>query len=328
MHELILDLVRDMPTPYRLARLPLDDGALVSLFSATERPRWIAKTATNAAGIRRLRAEARALGWMETQAEALGVPRLLGWREEASGDVACLVQSGVTGRPAFGLRRGRRGLPFPTHLVGDWLQRFQCLVISPRQRSVADVRAEVCRQADADAEAHPGYAALLDGLLAGLQTLPLGTGALTPSVAVHGDFWAGNVLLAPAASRGLRLRVIDWSGFDDGTGLEDMLTWMAFLDARRSVPEAGRLQRWRRVFFVPGPARDFLRDWSQRVGYAAATARLAFYLFLLRRLSWELGLCLQARSPGEQARARQEWTAVVAWLAQNRYPDPFSATPA
>ena len=41
-----------------------------------------------------------------------------------------------------------------------------------------------------------------------------------PAVAVHGDFWAGNVLAC-----GERLSVIDWTTFHYGAPLEDLITF-------------------------------------------------------------------------------------------------------
>ena len=332
MHELILELVRDSREPYALARFPLDDGAMVALFSAG-RPRWIAKTADRPAGVRRLRAEARGLGQIEPDANALGVPRLLGWNETPDGDfdaVACLVQSAVPGgheHLAWNRRDGLAPLPATTLAAGDWIRRFQTRVAPPRALTLGELTDQICGLAAADRRSHPEYAPLLDGLLAVIDRLAARARCEPPAVAVHGDFWAGNILVERPRGRAPLLHVVDWSGFDAGTALDDILTWMAQLRLAGIPPAAPRLERWIRVFFTPGRAREYLRDWKVEAGYSEADARLAFYLHLIRRMSWELGLGLQSRSQFERGRARREWEQVLDWLVQYRYPDPFTPVP-
>ena len=326
MHELILDLLQDHPGA-ALARFPLDDGALLCLFHGGACPRWIAKTAAGEAGIRRLRAEAAALDQLEPWANILNIPRRLGWHDGAAApdELACLVQSGVDGTPAAGvcdLRRPWAALPDETRHIAAWLRRFQVTVPPPRACTLADLERQARRQAEDACSSHPEYAPLLRSALAALPPLPEPS---RPAIAIHGDFWSGNVLWDSKRDPSRAVGVIDWSGFGAGTALEDLLTWTAHLGARGRL--RSRLERWRVLFFSPGTARDFLRGWSAGCGYGESLARWAFYLFLLRRMGWELGLGLQARDDTERATAQCDWTEIAAWLAQHRHPDPFTPMP-
>ena len=326
MHELIRDLLQNHPGA-ALARFPLDDGALVCLFQGGACPRWIAKTAAGEAGIRRLCAEAAALNQLEPWADILNIPQRLGWHDGAAAAAgeACLVQSGVNGAPAAGvcdLRRPWAALPDETRRVAAWLRRFQVTVPPPHTSTLADLEQQARRQAERACLSHPHYAALLRSALTALPPLAEPS---RPATAIHGDFWSGNVLWDSKRGPSKAPGVIDWSGFGAGTALEDLLTWTAHLGARGRV--LSRLDRWRVLFFSAGTARDFLRDWSSGCGYGESLARWAFYLFLLRRMGWELGLGLQARDAAERARAQRDWTEIAAWLTQHRHPDPFTPMP-
>lgn len=328
MHELILELVRDQPTPAALARFPLDDGALVCAFRDAERPRWVAKTAFGATGIRRLQAEAQALGYLEPWAERLGLPRLLGWDDgaDAADGSACLAQTGLDGTPARGaaaLSRPWAPLPEETREIAEWLLRFQTSVRPRTAVALGELDRAARAQMPRDCQAAPPYAALLLPLLAALPPL---VEPNRPAEAAHGDFWAGNVLFDAHARQLPQVRVIDWSGFGPATALDDLLTWTAHLGARRYA-RLGRLGRWQALFFSPGTIREYLRAFAARRAYGEALARWAFYLFLIRRLRWELGLDLQTRNDTERAAAQAEWTEIVAWLQQRRYPDPFTPMP-
>lgn len=328
MHELVLELLRDQPQPGALARFPLDDGALVCAFRGPGRPRWIAKTAEGEAGIQRLRAEAAALGQMEAHADVLGIPRLLGWEDgtDSPDGNACLVQSGVAGEPALGtvaLRRPWAPLPEETRQAAAWLDQFQQLVPPPRAATLGELEQELRSQIEQDCLLDPEHRPLLLPLLKALPPSPEPGRA---AVAMHGDFWAGNVLLEARAGWPLAVRVIDWSGFGAGTALVDLLTWMAQLGENRTR-RMERLARWQALLFAPGTVRDFLRGWSANRHYGADLARWAFYMFLLHRLRWELGLALQTRDAAERAQAQRDWAAIIAWLVQHRYPDPFTPLP-
>ncbi|HUX67643.1 MAG TPA: phosphotransferase [Terriglobales bacterium] len=342
MHELILEMVQMAPAPVALSRLPLDDGALVVGFAvggdrrqrAQAPPLWVGKTGYGSRGCRRLRAEAQALGQLEGLAGTLPVPRLLGWREsEVRGEaVACLVQSGMAGTPMEGAGPrgwGSRGLPAALLAAGDWLRRFQRLADAQRlagpRRGLTELAAEACARAENEAEGHAELAPLLTALSPVVAHAAARAEPGAASVPMHGDFWAENILAVRPVRSLHDMSVIDWSGLGAGSALDDLLTFTANLSDGAARRE--RLGRWQELFFAPGRVRDYLRDWAAAAGYGDRTARLAFYLFLLRRLVWELGLGLQTRSAGERAQARAEWSEVLAWLAQRRYPDPFLPMP-
>ena len=179
--------------------------------------------------------------------------------------------------------------------------------------------------AEANARRHTEWARLLLGLAPVLEAAAAAASATLRSRPAHGDFWSGNVLARPPKANCDDLAVIDWSGLTAGSALDDLLTWVAQSSRGLGAARANRLECWQRWFFAPGPVRQYLRAWAAEAGYDAASARLAFYLFLQRRLGWELGLDLQTRSEGEQAWAGVQWNDALEWLRQAGHPDPFTA---
>ncbi|MGH9476736.1 MAG: phosphotransferase [Terriglobales bacterium] len=306
MHEVVRELMeRDWP-PAVVARVPLDGGALVAGFepAGRQRLRWVAKVGYGQAACQRLRAEAAALRGLAAVAEQLQIPRLLAYREQGGGATAraCLAQSGLAGAR---WRRRRAAA------VLAWLRRFQELAPGPGPRPalqtlVATMREQCTTQVRCD----PDLAPWLDWVAA--QLPPESHAGAALAAPVHGDFWPGNVLWQPGGGVG----VVDWGGWGWGSRLDDVLTW----HTHPGLGEA-RLDPVLRQ----GEARRCLRAWAAAAGYDGAAARLAFYLFVARRVRWELGLDLQARRQAERRQARREWRAVLAALARQRYPDPFAA---
>jgi aminoglycoside phosphotransferase len=328
MHDLVRELTQvEAPQP-RLTRLPLDEGALiVALAPRSEALLWVAKTAYGPAACRRLRAEAWALERLAQQALLLNLPRLLAWRESTEGGVTqgCLVQTALPGRRrtcAWNPRRPWAELPAAVGAAADWLRRFQDLVdagvLRRRRNTLAELSAEDA--SDAAASRIGGeYAQLLTALP---RSVACSAGArATP---VHGDFWMGNLLWQPAG----RIGVVDWSGLSVGSAIEDVLTFMANLPCVSSRGRCSRLESWQALWFSPGRPRQLLRACAAAAGYSDSDARCAFYLFLAKRMRWELGLGLQTRSADDRGEAAREWTAIVAWLAERRFPDPFTPMPA
>ncbi|HEY7856717.1 MAG TPA: phosphotransferase [Terriglobales bacterium] len=332
MHELILDLLDQAPA-HVITRIPLDQGALIACFDtpgragvgaqagAPQPPRWIAKTATTPAAILRLQAEAQALGYLEPWSQTLRIPRILGWQE--SDHECCLVQSGALGLPQpcrWDLRRPWAALPLTLTQAADWLAYFQQLVPARRPVPLAELAGAMRRKLRENAARDQEAAKLLLELCA---IIPSHSPDLM-SVACHGDFWRGNVLFTSGSKLPSLTGVIDWSGFTGSTALDDLLTWMATLTPR--APRS-RLELWLALFFRPGRPRDFLRQWASRHGYDDRAARLAFLVFLARRMQWELGLDLQARDAAERASALGDWAELLAWMAQHNYADPFTPLP-
>ncbi|MGH9412295.1 MAG: phosphotransferase [Terriglobales bacterium] len=309
MHDLVLARLQTKPTPV-LAQLPLDGGSLLAAFAPQPRGSmlWLAKTAYGASACLRLQAEANALTLLAPVAATLQLPQLLAFSAAGEGQSAsaCLLQTALPGRP----------------LRCRWLQLFQdCTANLPLPRpSLADLGAAVARDTRLALQRQPQ----LQPLLAWVLDCFAAPGPACPAVAIHGDFWFGNVMWN---SRPPSLGVIDWSSFGVGSALDDLLTWMTHLPAGRSGRYRAHVEVWPAVLLASGSPRQMLCDWARRASYDAATARYAFYLFLARRLLWELGFGLQQRDADECARAQRDWSAVLAWLTAHGFPDPVSSQP-
>lgn len=321
MHELLRERLHAEAVPPVLAQFPLDGGALIAAFAprGDRRLRWLAKTAYGAAACRRLDAEARALGLLAPLAEELELPRLLAFRQTGADEAAsaCLVQTAITGRRIRCRWSGspQAAFPRPMLVAQRWLERFQ-----ERSRSLplscptlAEIGTDTAARAAQILHAEPALAPLL----AWVPQFFAAPGPSLRAVAIHGDFWPGNVLWNASSSS---VGVIDWSGFGTGSALDDLLTWMTQMPAGRPQRPLSRVQYWPALLFQPGHAQRCLLAWSRRAGYDAATARYALYLFLARRLLWELGFGLQARGPAEREGARRAWSAVLIWLAERQFP--------
>lgn len=326
MHELVREWSTAGGAGAILARLPMDQGGLTAAFApgrGGSRLLWLAKTVRGEAACARLRAERLALERLAPLAESLGLPRVLAGHESGHGEAAeaCLLQTAVEGKPMrvdWHAAAGRAPLPREMMAAGDWLRRFQRLCRERPELKPGLSLAELGRLVQSRLAAAPEPAgALLAPLLAQLDD----AAGAAECIPIHGDFWAGNLI---RSGRRGEIGVVDWSGFGPGSALDDLLTFMASLPCRTSDGAGTRLQGWRQLWFEPGRAQQYLRVWAAEAEYGPAQARFAFYLFLARRLGWEMGLDLQARNRAERAAAHAHWTATLAWLRQNRFPDPFT----
>jgi hypothetical protein len=326
MHELLRDLTQTETRPI-LTRLPLDDGALIAAFAAGEqRLLWVAKTAQGESACRRLAAEARALRQLAPWAATLNVPHLLAWREYPGScePQACLVQSAVAGKRRscwWNLRRPWAKLPSAVTVAANWISRFQRMVNISALGFGPTTLAELAE----DEQPWPGQRRT-EGEYASLLAAVPAMGAPAPglpTVAVHGDFWIGNLLWqAP-----WRIGVVDWNGLSAGSAIDDLLAFLANLPCRSGRRRCSRLAGWQALWFSPGRPRDLLRAFAADAGYREAEARSAFYLFLRRRMRWELGYGLQRRDHRDKHQAAREWEALITWLAEHRFPDPFTPMP-
>jgi len=174
-------------------------------------PAVVGKSSTTPAQREAALRECDALRRLAPYSEELSVPRLLFQEDAACGFVH--LQTVLPGRP---LRRelstgdGNR-IAAQFDMIEGWLAKLQAL--APSGASLAEVfRRRI--PAAASALVPP---ALLDAAAA---SLPLFTAV--PAVAVHGDFFGGNVLVA-----GSGVSVIDWDTFHYGTPVEDLFSFAA-----------------------------------------------------------------------------------------------------
>jgi Ser/Thr protein kinase RdoA (MazF antagonist) len=131
------------------------------------------------------------------------------FQTEASGGFVYL-QSGVPGKP---LRNelspsGGKLLSAQIDVAEDWLEKFQMLA-PPAEDSGAAFRQVLA-----------GASVRLPTLLLSTANAALPLLSAVPAVAVHGDFWAKNVLTASGC-----VSVVDWDAFHYGSPVEDLFTF-------------------------------------------------------------------------------------------------------
>ena len=161
-------------------------------------------------------------------------------------------------------------------MVGDWLTRFQSATAGlPRPIDMDGGVNEILRSRFAD---DSNFAGVIQRLRTTLVRL---SASQTPSTAVHGDFWFGNILTIGEEVSG----VIDWeAGSISGEPIRDVvrfaLTYALYLD--RHSPVGGRVAGHRGLRtgvwgsgiefalegegWFPGLIRTFIRDSLTRLG--------------------------------------------------------------
>ncbi|MGH9490662.1 MAG: phosphotransferase family protein [Terriglobales bacterium] len=313
MHELIRRHWEQTARRLALARLrSAPDTVLVACFTEGKTyPAWLAKVGRREPYRTTLRREWAILSRLRAHAEALGAPEALDWREDA--DDACLILSGLPGAmPTWRCGPGRLGRPAAALLqrASRWIARLQNLIAADGAPTVQTLVRELIAERQCRPDPWP-----LEPLLARLRAdcdeqEPL------PATVCHGDFWAGNLLVA-----GEQLNVLDWNGFTAGSPLDDY--WV--LVTKSPLPEG--VPRWQlleRQLFQPGALASGLKQAAPRQ-LPPRALRLSFYFFLARRLRWEAGLASQPRSEWQHRAARQEWLPVLQWLQARSFPAPFAA---
>ncbi|HZT74473.1 MAG TPA: phosphotransferase [Terriglobales bacterium] len=311
MHELVWRLWSRETGKKALAPLPADPGQVtLACFGAGGRdPVWIAKIARDAAGRQRLRQERAALAQLAPWRTQLLAPGELDWQETEAD--ACLIESGLGGRLRYWRTRrdGLRGHGGElAESVVAWIIKFQSLVAPPRAVSVRELAAEYAAalRSSPGKWPPPDWADALEDASAGSEP--------RPAAPIHGDLWFGNCLWREGLSG-----ITDWCGFDAGSPLDDLLSFLIKCPARPRE----RHSLFRAYFFEDCALMRQTRAWAARLAPPPAW-RLCFYLFLARRLRWEAGLANQPRSEQERADARAEWTPTLAWLRERRFPAPWS----
>ncbi|MGD0365618.1 MAG: phosphotransferase [Bryobacteraceae bacterium] len=171
-------------------------------------PAYVGKFCRLPGAIEGGRRECATLETLSPFADHLGIPKVL-FRTDAHGGFIYL-QSGVPGKPLRNELSPADGklLLAQMDIAEKWLEKFQTLA-PPAGDSAAAFRQVLA-----------GASEQLPELLLSAAGAALPRLAAVPAVAVHGDFWARNVLISPG-----RVSVVDWDGFHYGSPVEDLCTF-------------------------------------------------------------------------------------------------------
>lgn len=220
------------------------------------------------------RRECRSLQRLTPHADELSIPRLLFEHEDESG--CFYVQAAMPGDP---LRRelaptdGRR-MAAQFEKIESWLAKFQEVV--PSNETLPAVFQRELKAADR----RLAPKALLDAAAEALPSVPP-----VRAVAVHGDFFGGNVLVA-----GSRVSVIDWSGLHYGSPLEDLFSLATGAVFRYGQTELSA-QLMRDVFLGSRPVAMQTRGAALRIlarmGLPESLLRVLFLMYLITRVTRE-----------------------------------------
>ncbi len=181
-----------------------------------ETPAMVGKFCQDPAAVEDGRRECDALRFLAPLAGRLGLPSPLFQAETRGGFV--YLQSGMPGKP---LRNefspsALKLLAEQMQIAESWLEKFQTL--TPPAKDPGEAFRRVLAVASAGVPER-----LPEPLLrAASAALPLLSAV--PAAAVHGDFWAKNVLVSPG-----RVCVVDWDAFHYGSPLEDLCTFAGAL---------------------------------------------------------------------------------------------------
>ncbi len=311
MHSLIRQQWQADRANTVLARFRFHECGLVIAFRKdVAGPLWVAKRVESEPGRLRLRNERLALEELSPWEEVLRVPRVLAWREDESD--ACLIVSGLPGCSIYPLLRKGGAVDAHFGIAQNWLRQFHRLVPAPGGVDLQTLH-QSCLQ---ELNELPQRERRSHGLWTKFEQI---VAPARPAAPVHNDFWWGNLLF-----QGGRVGLVDWDGFRAGTPLDDLLTLLLKTPALRGWSRLSAAAAFHWMFFDESPVRRLLQAWAAEYDLSAGDAEFCFYSFLARRLHWELGMSLQPRGERDRRSAQVEWSAVLGWLAEHGYPNPFA----
>lgn len=294
---------------WRILQRGTSDGLVWFIFRPEQRfPSVVAKISQSAEASTRLREEAAALEKLAPFAEELRIPQVL-LRASLPGGGFLLAQSGSPGHRLsdnVSLCDGA-SLAARLTLVEPWIEAFQGRV--PPRGTAGDWLSQaipICKEALRNVSAEEEE--LLAGAASGVASLE---GA--PGVAVHGDFWAYNLL----DDRG-RISVVDWTDFHYGGPTEDLHGFLASaVYRRREDPVESAAALWQAFFGRCSAAalgrRATLRC-LQRWNLGTQQLRPLFVFFLISQLT----MVYRANHAAWRALARRYVAAGM--------PEPFGAS--
>jgi Phosphotransferase enzyme family len=250
------------------------------IFRRGERyPAIVAKFVKNSKAKEVVRSEAEILDRLRGVSDSLGIPRLL-YQEEGPGGAYLLVQTGAPGSPLIDDLSPRDHAAISRQIViaESWLDAFHRDVES-KETLGQSLGPWISRCRDVLGSPTREEVALLEEAQSALDRL--GTRS---SVPVHGDFWAGNILLD-----GKRVSVIDWNRFHFGTPTEDVFN---FFSATTFWPSSDPTQSartlWEAFFETSRLTHVGARVTHATLvhhGFEAASTSNVFALFLVTRLA-------------------------------------------
>jgi hypothetical protein len=267
------------------------------------KPLCVAKIAQSDSGRELLRKEAAALGIIGGQATKIGAPDLLLHVDGARS--ALVLQSALDGTPfADELAPGDRNeLMAQFRAIVPWLIGFQSRI--PNSACLRDeTRAAVarCRRTLAITPAEETLLRAAEEMAEEYPSLP--------AVAVHGDFWAGNVL-----RRREDIAVIDWVDFHFGAPTEDLNNFVAATCYRRSVKvEDSAASVWN-SFFCSSPVG--------RHGLGGTLALLKHHRLPMEALRPMFVHFLTARLGATHFRDHAVWRSFITRYMAEGMPEPF-----
>lgn len=309
MHSALLARLQSRPEVLRdISHLFSKWGKKLGVFALfperEQGPEWVAKIARSPRAVAALIREEAALRYLEPWADALRIPRVLSW--DVSPQSACLVQSGIAGRPiSITLDTAASGAAVAARLRKplEWLERFQRLVPLPRNITVASRLSELLQESRGLPRCRRGLE-----ILTALATreIPFFSG---PAEVAHGDFAPCNMLDSPAG-----VGVIDWEQFAARLPLRDLFTLVLSIQYHRRGRPCGFVETYRHALFSESPVCRMVTSHAAGLGLGAEALRVCFYAYLVKRMTF-------------QYVRGSDWEALLNYLGTVDYPPPGRILP-